>query len=147
VEYTGFDVYTPSEWVLRTVGRVFSGSREFHWTCFGYDPRCGFWMRAIQDSAREVITNVSEWAIGRTYHEVFVMPADWIVLDSIHTLGRLPEHADVKVTDLFGDPSDVQHVIVRLRTIGWLGKDDKCTLLGNAILENYRAVYGDRKAA
>lgn len=65
-EYSGPDAYDPSEWVLENVGKRFT-SFERPYLCFGYDPRHGFWMR---DEASGEQRNVSERAIGRTYHEV-----------------------------------------------------------------------------
>jgi hypothetical protein len=70
-DYNGFDVYHPSEWVKSVVGQkyrcpVLFGSGVF--TCTGYDPRAGFWM---QDEANPSnVRNISERAIGRTYHPI-----------------------------------------------------------------------------
>jgi hypothetical protein len=48
------------------VGKTYKGF-DGTYLCFGYDPREGFWMRSV-DSERQ--TNVSERAIGRTFHVV-----------------------------------------------------------------------------
>jgi hypothetical protein len=67
VDYAGPDLYVPSDWVASVVGGEYRGSGRV-WTCTGYDPRTGFWMRAT-DGDRHV-TNVSERAIDRTFHRV-----------------------------------------------------------------------------
>lgn len=72
-DYTGLDLYEPSEWVLSVVGGRYRGAAwapgggavtEF--TCDGYDPRSGFWLRADSGEQR----CVSERAIDRTFHRV-----------------------------------------------------------------------------
>ena len=67
-EYSGSNLYEPTAWVLEVVDKHYSAwdGRIYH--CFGYDPRCGFWMRTVDEPVRE--TNVSERAIGRTFHVV-----------------------------------------------------------------------------
>lgn len=67
VDYAGPDAYEPSEWVLTVVGKRYRGFGGLVYSCFGYDPRSGFWMRA-EDGSREA--NVSEAAIDRTYHQL-----------------------------------------------------------------------------
>lgn len=67
VEYSGPDVYRPSEWVLEVVGQRYS-SLSGPCLCFGYDPRHGFWVR---DEATGKERNVSERAIGRTLHRIW----------------------------------------------------------------------------
>ena len=68
----------PSSWVLEVVGGKYRAPRwkqsgesgEYpivEYMCDGYDPRHGFWMRDTSDGYQ---TNVSEMAIGRTYHRV-----------------------------------------------------------------------------
>ena len=78
-EYAGYDAYEPSEWVTHVVGKSYSGwdhgtdgsNSARKWTCFGYDPRSGFWMRTADDLGPERTTNISERAIGRTFHEIW----------------------------------------------------------------------------
>jgi hypothetical protein len=60
-------VYEPSDWVVEVVGKTYNGWQGTY-ECFGYDPRHGFWMRNIADPKDQ--RNVSERAIGRTYHRV-----------------------------------------------------------------------------
>lgn len=56
-------------WADSVVGRYYRAWDGRTYLCFAYDPRQGFWMRAVDAGApRE--TNVSERAIGRTYHPV-----------------------------------------------------------------------------
>lgn len=45
----------------------FSGPSPAVYYCDSYDPRCGFWMTDIATQER---TNVSERAIGRTFHRI-----------------------------------------------------------------------------
>ncbi len=67
-EYRGHDVYVPSEFVLSVVGKTFNCWSGNLMLCFGYDWRHGFWMRDLKTGEER---NVSERAIGRTYHEVY----------------------------------------------------------------------------
>ena len=92
VDYVGSDegpnVYEPSDWVQQVVGhryRAWGGVYE----CFGYDPRHGFWMRQVDAPHREA--NVSERAIGATYHRIFLTPGAWLLARAIKSLGRFPE--------------------------------------------------------
>ncbi len=68
-DYAGPYVYDPSEWIKETVGKKFNypfgeeGDKEY--LCTGYDYRCGFWMRSTKTGK---LKNVSERAIGRTFH-------------------------------------------------------------------------------
>lgn len=69
-----------------TIGRVFKGYSVKHskaalYFCDSYDPDCGFWMTNIQDI--EDRNNVSERAIGRTYHRDYsgdaeAIAAQWV---------------------------------------------------------------------
>lgn len=145
VEYAGSDAYDPSAWVRNTVGRVFRGTRDFHWVCFGYDPRHGFWMRAIQpEGTTEVIANVSERAIGRTFHELLAWPSEWHLLEWLQKSGRMPEIAEIQpMRDVFGEPTDLVHIQGRLGHKAWVA-EDKLTLtpIGQAVLNSYRVIYG-----
>lgn len=60
--------YTPSEWVASVVGGTYRTWGEQSYVCIGYDRRFGFWMQDVADPHN--FTNVSERAIGRTYHLV-----------------------------------------------------------------------------
>lgn len=101
-DYSGHDVYTPSEWVLDVVGRRFSawdygypgGTRT--WECFGYDPRQGFWMRTVDDLAAPRETNISGSAIGRTWFPLRMTVGAWWLLEAVAELGRLPDEAEAK---------------------------------------------------
>ncbi len=85
-EYSGPDIYEPSDFVKGVVGNLYTAGR---WGCgkpgqdplmlvevFGYDRRCGFWVREVRvlpDGNREIVengyfSNISERAIDRTYH-------------------------------------------------------------------------------
>lgn len=69
MEFTGYDAYEPTEWVTQVVGTRYKAWDKRTYLCTGYDPRSGFWMRTVDDG-KPRITNVSERAINRTYHEV-----------------------------------------------------------------------------
>ncbi len=68
-DYTGSDAYDPppSSGVFDTVGHRFKNVEGLFWLCYGYDPRTGFWMKSEETGE---VCNVSERAIGRTYHRV-----------------------------------------------------------------------------
>lgn len=67
-EYDGPYLYEPSEWVLQVVGKRYNAfSFDHPVLCVGYDPRHGFWMR---EEGTGVERNVSERAIGRTFHRI-----------------------------------------------------------------------------
>lgn len=53
------------------VGRFFAAwnNGEQVYYCDSYDPSCGYWMTNIRDTQDR--RNVSEWAPGRTFHEVY----------------------------------------------------------------------------
>lgn len=60
-----------------TVGRYFCGPGGTEFYCDSYDPRIGYWMTSRDCVGRDVETltneqrrNVSERAIGHTFHEV-----------------------------------------------------------------------------
>ncbi len=85
VLYEGFDAYEyeSCEWIRDLIGKRFRGP-DVHafegggwvtrvWTCFGYDPRNGFWLRAEDDGHPVRLVNVSERAIGRTFHRIHVL--------------------------------------------------------------------------
>ncbi len=67
-DYQGPDLYEPSEWVIEVVGKMYRGL-DGVFRCTGYDPRCGFWMKSTERDSE--IRNVSERAIGRTYHRIW----------------------------------------------------------------------------
>ena len=72
--------YTPTEWVRGVVGSTFRGWDDYLYECVAYDPRMGFWMVRIDSSSAnghgplapvplgDAVRNVSERAIGRTFH-------------------------------------------------------------------------------
>lgn len=51
-----------------TVGHYFKDWNGQYYFCDSYDPRSGYWMTGVLDSMDR--KNVSERAIGRTFHEV-----------------------------------------------------------------------------
>lgn len=68
-DYVGPLQYSPSEWVLSVVGQRYMGPFGEHvYVCTGYDRRCGFWMRRESSG---YVTNVSERAIGKTFHQIY----------------------------------------------------------------------------
>lgn len=65
-----------------TVGKYFaSGWGGLIWYCDSYDPRLGYWMTPIDATDKEwrVVerTNVSERAIGASFHEIWIEPDGW----------------------------------------------------------------------
>ena len=73
VEYKGSLSYTPTTSDRSTVGKKYKAWDGRTYLCFGYDPRHGFWMRSV-DGGETRQTNVSERAIGRTYHQLREAP-------------------------------------------------------------------------
>lgn len=89
--YKGYDLYEPSEWVKDVVGSLYTSGR---WgdselkpgdtilrlvEVFGYDPRCGFWIREVDEFTKEPVpngyfANISERAIDRTYERWYGYP-------------------------------------------------------------------------
>jgi len=69
-DYAGPELYHPSSWVQEVVGKKFRGPfNEGEFLCTGYDPRCGFWMQRL-DEPEAHLRDLSERAIGRTYHQI-----------------------------------------------------------------------------
>lgn len=72
--YDGPNAYEPSPQALEVIGSEFKAPRwdsvahgEIRtFVCDGYDPRSGFWMRDPIDGYQ---TNISERAVGRTWHQ------------------------------------------------------------------------------
>jgi hypothetical protein len=96
VEYAGRDAYEPSAQVLGVVGGRYDGWRGIV-ECFGYDPRHGYWMRVVATGER---FNVSERAIGATYHRVRFTWGARELLGLIVRLGRLPTDAEAEKVDV-----------------------------------------------
>lgn len=69
VEYAGSDAYEPSAWVKQVVGNHYRAWDGRIYLVFGYDPRSGFWVRTV-DNDEPRHANISERAIGRTYHRL-----------------------------------------------------------------------------
>lgn len=67
VDYTGQDAYEPTEWVLSVIGKTYNGPDGRVYLCYGYDPRAGFWLKAM-DNQEPKVKNISERAIDRTSH-------------------------------------------------------------------------------
>jgi hypothetical protein len=99
--YDGRDAYDPSPWVLEVVGARYTagdwckrnGGKVLVYECFGYDPRHGFWMRWVDHPE---VTNISERAIGRTFHRVEMSWAAWDVLATAVRFGRVPEAGEME---------------------------------------------------
>jgi hypothetical protein len=49
------------------IGKRYRGFDGFTYLCESYDPSCGYWVSREDGSRR---ANISERAIGRTYHEI-----------------------------------------------------------------------------
>lgn len=61
--------YNPTDWVRSVVGNRFRGWDGRTYKCTAYDPNSGFWMLA-----EDRVANISERAIGRTYHQIYYSP-------------------------------------------------------------------------
>lgn len=90
----GSDAYEPSTWVLEVVGKRYLYHDESNGgprvcECFGYDPRNGFWMQTIDDGKFKQM-NISERAIGATFHRVQMKLGAWALLEMLVQLGRMP---------------------------------------------------------
>lgn len=135
IEYTGHDAYEPSEWVQRVVGGRFTFydhrkhvSAKRGAVCLGYDPRHGFWMEAdTSDGLPPYLTNVSERAINRSYHQLHMSLASHRLLKQIDELGRLP-------TPQESSPICVDIASATLRFGGCLTPDDEITETGRKFL-------------
>lgn len=69
-DYTGYNVCELSDFVNQTVGKYYQGPfADGTFLCTGYDIRAGFWMQDINNPNN--LRNVSERAIGRTYHHIW----------------------------------------------------------------------------
>jgi hypothetical protein len=55
-----------------TVGRRFSGWDGNTYFCDSYDPSCGYWMTDETNPANR--RNISERAVGRTFHPISIYP-------------------------------------------------------------------------
>jgi len=88
VDYTGTEMYQPSEWIKSLLGQRFNAVFEdVQYRCTGYDPRAGIWMDAMDGSRR---TNISERAIGATWHRVQMKWGSWRLFDlMIENQGRM----------------------------------------------------------
>jgi len=97
-----------------TVNRMFAGGLGGHiYVCDSYDPNCGYWMTPIwasiqghHDNWPASRKNVSEQAIGRSYHEIWTTGPD-------DQIGMCPGATDPERIKLYRN-------IAR----GWTGKFD-----------------------
>ena len=60
--------YTPTGWVRQVVGELYRGSGAM-FRCIAYNPSHGFWMLPEDASSTDTLHDVSERAIGRTFHK------------------------------------------------------------------------------
>lgn len=67
-DYTGYEVYKPSDWVNEVVGKKYKHDGKI-FLCTGYDPLAGFWM--TNEANSDDIRNVSERAIGKIFHRIY----------------------------------------------------------------------------
>jgi hypothetical protein len=111
--YAGPDAYEPTSWVLEVVGGRYRSHRGVD-VCTGYDPREGFWMQSAVDASNR--TNVSERAIGRTFHQVDLIPGGGAQRMLVALAGGqacTPEWAAERCVDL-------DLATARLRDLGFL---------------------------
>lgn len=117
-DYEGHDAYEPSEWVLGVVGRRYTYDDEVY-ECFGYDPRNGFWMLAVDGERLGRKTNVSERAIGSTFYLVEMTFGARAVLMMHVALERTPTKKEM--TDGGAHPEYAPRTLQRLGLIDTRG--------------------------
>lgn len=122
VEYTGSDVYKPSSWVLEVVGKRYNGLYGV-FECLGYDPRHGFWMKQIHPPYRK--TNVSERAIGGSYHVIRLTYGAWLLCRFIAEHGRISRDGE-------NPYCDAAMASKTLRSLGMIDADNMLTESGRA---------------
>lgn len=121
--YAGRDVYEPTPWVLSIVGGRYRSHRGVD-VCTGYDPRNGFWMQSVLNPQN--MTNVSERAIGRTFHRVEMSSGARIMLRLYVTLGRPPTGEEIAAVGVLPIAAD------SLRLFGYLTEEGDVTPSGIA---------------
>lgn len=150
VEYTGDDSYDPApDSRVRTeiVGKRFwGGGYDFDnrpvtriYEVFGYDPRNGFWVRTVDNDegpARQ--TNISERAIGGTFHRVQMTSGAWHLLEMIVQLGRLPTPEEAAESE---HKPTIDLAFTTLRRNGLVAKDAQITARGLALFPQREALY------
>ena len=93
VEYTGHDAHEPKS--LYTIGYRFRAWDKRTYLCTGYDPRHGFWMRSV-DEGKPILKNVSERAVGRTFHRVDITWGAFEMLKLTGSLERFPTEEEAE---------------------------------------------------
>lgn len=144
VEYTGRDAYDPSNWVLNeVVGKRFTAAgfgieplRVYE--CFGYDPRNGFWVRTVDDEGEPRQANISERAIGATYHRLRMTIGAWHLLEMIVQYGRLPTPEENEASEF--KPS-LELAFPTLRRNGLVTKDAQLTDRGRELFPRREELY------
>lgn len=105
-DYTGSDLYEPSEYVLEIVGSRFTCWEDSGpWLCTGYDPRMDFWMTPLRDFEGKSASrrDISSRAIGPTWHRVTMTSGAWRLLEMFETLNRAPTYGEGKANDIIVD--------------------------------------------
>jgi hypothetical protein len=126
IAYAGPDVYEPTQWVTGVVGKRYKRAFGGIVVCFGYDPRHGFWMRDVEPPHQE--HNVSERAIGRTYHTVRLKLGSWNLARIITQLGRMPT-----IEEAQGHGVGLELAKGTLRDLGALALDNTLTDEGRRV--------------
>ncbi len=82
-----------------TVGRYFKsgGVRYF---CTSYDPRIGFWMENVADPLDR--RNVSERAIGRTFHEIYSFDKEYAEVKAAWETSQVEGHCSHHLVQVDG---------------------------------------------
>jgi len=87
--------------MMTTVGKRYVGWNGHVYYCESHDPQLGFWMLNVDDPSDR--RNVSERAIGNTYHPVRMPDGAWRHLDLFEKLGRAPTHEELRADHLLPD--------------------------------------------
>jgi len=124
--YAGPDVYEPSQWVKEVVGKRYRAAFGGIVTCFGYDPRHGFWVRDVEAPHKE--HNISERAIGRTYHAVRLKLGSWNLARLIAKIERVPTVEEAKAQGV-----GLELALGTLRDLGAINPDGTITDEGRRI--------------
>jgi len=134
--YTGVEMYEPSNWVQEVVGcRYYDAWREGIYLCTGYDRRVGFWMDRIDGGRR---TNISERAIGRTWHPVKMSAGAWRMLDLSCDKGALITWEEGEEWGIIYDAA-----LQTLKDTAIVSADGQLTAFSKKVLEIPKALRPD----
>jgi hypothetical protein len=103
-----------------TIGRYFKGDGCI-WFCDSYDTQIGYWMTPVYGEMRGLLQkppercNVSERAIGRTFHVISDIGFDGE--PHYHSQHRLDQGEQEFITDLLNAKSEVKPAVAVIRCV------------------------------